>query len=108
MKQIRKFLESKFTESAILGASGMIAITLGGVFVYIIGMVFNLQYLSTPFVDELFMLIEFPLFFIFAALIKVLVGGKIIEFSVKYISKMLGIKRIIIAPDKPIKIVKKR
>jgi ERCC4-related helicase len=52
------------------------------------------------------MFIQFPLFFIIAALIKILIGGKLIELSVKYISRMLGIKAIIIAPDKPLIIVK--
>jgi hypothetical protein len=93
-------------ESAILGTSGLIAITLGGLFVYIAGLIFNLQYLSTPFTDELLMLIEFPLFFIIAALVKIVIGGKLIELSVKSISRLLGIKKIIIAPDKPIIIVR--
>ena len=53
------------------------------------------------------MLFQFPLFFIIAALIKIVIGGKIIEISVKYISRLLGIKKIIIAPDQPIIIVKK-
>ncbi len=95
-------------ESAILGASGLIAITLGGLLVYIIGIVLSQEYLSTPFTDELVMFIEFPLFFIIAALIKVLVGGKLIELLVKYISRMLGIKKIIIEPDKPLIIVRKK
>lgn len=98
---------AKVIESAILGASGLIAISLCGTLVYIAGIVFNLKYLSTPFTDELLMLVEFPFFFIIATLIKILIGGKLIELSVRYISRLLGIKKIIIAPDKPIIIVKK-
>ena len=110
MKRKERFLQSKFLKSTILGAAGLIAITLGGVIVYVAGVILNLDYLSTPFTDELYMLIKFPLFFIIAALIKIVIGGKIIEWLVKYISKLLGIKKIIIAPDKPITflIVKKR
>jgi hypothetical protein len=100
-------LNSAFVKSAILGASGLIAITLGGLFVYIAGIIFSLKYLSTPFIEEGLMLIEFPLFFIIAALIKIVIGGKLIELCVKYISRLLGIKEIIIAPDKPIIIIKK-
>jgi hypothetical protein len=105
-KHFRKYKQSKFMESAILGTSGLIAITLGGLFVYIAGVLLNLPYLSTPFTDELLMLIEFPLFFIVAALVKILIGGKLIELSVKSISKLLGIKKIIIEPDKPLIIVR--
>ena len=103
-----KFVESKFVESTILGTSGLIAITLSGFIVYAVGISFNLKYLTTPFTDELVMFIAFPLFFIFSALIKILIGGKLIELSVKYISRLLGIERIIIAPDKPVIIIKKK
>lgn len=103
-----KFMQSKFMESTILGTSGLIAITLSGLIVYMVGIIFNLKYLTTPFTDELVMLIAFPLFFIISALIKILIGGKLIEISVKYISRLLGIKKIIIAPDKPLIIVKKK
>lgn len=102
----RKLLQSKFTESAILGTAGLIAVTLGGVIVFTAGVILNLEYLSTPFTDELLMLVEFPMFFIIAALIKIVIGGKIIEFCVKYISRLLGIKRIIIDPDKPLIVVR--
>ena len=108
MKLIKKFVDSKFMQSSILGASGLIAITLSGLIVYIAGMIFNQEYLSTPFTDEMFMLIKFPVFFIISALIKILIGGKLIELSVRYISRLLGITEIIIAPDKPITIVVKK
>lgn len=102
-----KFMKSKFMESMILGASGLIAISIAGFIVYATGKTFDLKYLSTPFTDELLMLIEFPLFFIIASIIKIIIGGKLIELSVKYISRLLGIKKIIIDPEKPIIIVKK-
>jgi hypothetical protein len=44
MKRIKKYRDSKFVESAILGASGLIAITLGGLIVYIAGMILNLEF----------------------------------------------------------------
>ena len=100
-----KFMKSKFMESMILGASGLIAITLAGFIVYATGKTFDMEYLSTPFIDEALMMIKFPLFFIFASIIKIIIGGKLIELSVKYISRLLGIKKIIIAPDKPITIL---
>jgi len=100
-------MQSKFVESAILGSAGLIAITLGGFIVYIAGIVFHLDYLSTPFIDELLMFNDYPLFFIIAALIKIVIGGKLIELLVKYISKMLGIKKIIIDPERPLIIVRK-
>lgn len=93
-------------ESAILGASGVIAITLAGFIVFATGKTFDLEFLSTPFTDELLMLVKFPFFFAISALIKVIIGGKLIEMSVKYISRLLGIKKIIIAPDKPLIIIK--
>ena len=108
MKSIKKFVQSKFMESAILGASGLIAITLAGFIVYATGKTFDLEFLSSPFTDELLMLIEFPFFFAISALVKIVIGGKLIELSVKYISRLLGIKKIIIAPDKPLIIVKEK
>ena|SRR3989344_5833813 len=102
-----KFMKSKFMESMILGASGLIAISFAGFIVYATGKTFDLEFLSTPFIDEMHMLIQFPIFFIIATLIKIIIGGKFIEVSVKYISKLLGIKKIIIDPEKPIIMVKK-
>jgi hypothetical protein len=101
-------MKSKFMESAILGASGLIAITLAGFIVFAAGKTFDLDFLSTPFTDELFMLVEFPFFFIIASLVKIIIGGKLIELSVKYISRLLRIKKIIIAPDRPLIIVKEK
>ena len=103
-----KFMKSKFMESMILGASGLIAISLAGFIVYAAGKTFDMEFLSKPFIDEALMMIEFPLFFVIAALVKIIIGGKLIEFSVKYISKLLGIKKIIIAPDKPLIIIKEK
>jgi hypothetical protein len=108
MKRRKKFMNSGFMESAIMGVSGLVAITLCGVILYVTGLVFSLSYLTIPFTAEILMLVEFPLFFVFGTIIKVLIGGKLIELSVRYISKLLGIKRIIIAPDKPIIIIKKK
>jgi hypothetical protein len=101
------FMKSKFMESMILGASGLIAISVAGFIVYATGKTFDLAFLSTPFIDEALMMIKFPLFFVIASLIKIIIGGKLIEFSVKYISRLLGIKKIIIDPEKPLIIVKK-
>ncbi len=106
MKKPKKLRDSGFRESAIIGISGLIAITLCGLILYVAGTVFSLDYLITPFTDEILLLVEFPLFFVFGTIIKVLIGGKLIELSVKYISKLLGIKKIIIAPDEPITVVK--
>jgi len=113
MKHTKKYtkskcMKSKFMESMILGASGLIAITLAGFIVYATGKTFDMEFLSAPFIDEALMLIKFPLFFVIAALVKIIIGGKLIELSVKYISRLLGIKKIIIAPDKPIIIVKEK
>jgi len=102
-----KFMKSKFMESMILGAAGLIAITLAGFIVFATGKTFDLGFLSKPFTDELLMVIEFPLFFIIASLIKIIIGGKLIELSVKHISRLLGIKKIIIDPEKPIIMIKK-
>jgi hypothetical protein len=99
-------MNSGFMESAIMGVSGLIAITLCGVILYVTGIVFSLSYLTIPFTDEIFLFADFPLFFVFGTIIKILIGGKLIELSVRYISKLLGIKKIIIAPDKPITIIR--
>jgi len=100
------FMNSAIMESSIIGVSGLIAISICGMILYGIGLVFTLSYLTIPFTDEMFLLARFPIFFIFATIIKVLIGGKLIELSVRYISKLLGIKKIIIDPDKPLTIIR--
>ena len=106
IKRSRRFMDSKIMESSIIGISGLIAISICGIILFGIGLIFSLSYLTIPFTDELLLLADFPMFFVFATVIKVLIGGKLIELSVRYISRLLGIKRIIIDPDKPLTVIR--
>ena len=47
--------------------------------VFLIGFIFSIHSLRSGFYSEVIMLIQFPLFFILVAVIKILIGGNIIE-----------------------------
>jgi len=85
--------DSNYMEAAILGASGLIAFTIIGLIVYAIGLVFGVQQITKPFVDEIVIIMEFPLFFVAVAGVKIMIGGKIIERTVKAVTKIFGIKK---------------
>jgi hypothetical protein len=87
-----KWDTKEFIQAAILGVSGLIAFTVIAVLVYIIGIGFNIRSLRGGFNAEVLLIWDFPLFFILVAIIKILVGGEIIEATTLFLSKIFGLK----------------
>jgi hypothetical protein len=90
-----KFNKKEFLESTVLGASGLIAFTIIAVIVYFIGLSVNIRSLRTGFVSEVVLIRDFPLFFILVALIKILIGGELIDWTTHFFSRILGIKILV-------------
>jgi len=87
-------------ESTILGISGLIAFTVIAILVYLIGLGLNFHSLRAGFVSEVILIEEFPVFFILVALIKILIGGELIDWTTRFLSRMFGIK-ILVDKRKP-------
>jgi hypothetical protein len=87
-----KLNKKEFIEATVLGLSGLIAFTIIAVIVYFIGLSFNFHSLRSGFVAEVVLIRDFPLFFILVALIKILIGGELIDWTTRFFSKILGIK----------------
>jgi len=83
--------QSKLIESAVLGVAGLLAFTIVAVIVYAFGLVFNFRSLSLGFKSEVLLIRDFPLFFILVALIKILIGGDLIDRITRLLSKAFNI-----------------
>ena len=88
MGYLRK-LKKNLLESAILGTAGLLAFGIIGIIIYVIGVIFNVPSLQKPFFEEIELVFSFPLFFILGVLIKIIIGGELIEFFATLLSKML-------------------
>jgi len=82
----------EFIESTVLGISGLIAFTIIAIIVYFIGLALSFHSLRSGFVAEVVLIRDFPLFFILVALIKILIGGELIDHTTRFFSKILGVK----------------
>jgi xanthosine utilization system XapX-like protein len=82
-------------ESIVLGISGLIAFTIIGFIVYLIGFSLGFHSLRSGFVSEMNLIVQFPLFFVIVGLIKILIGGEIIDWVTRFISKILGIEILV-------------
>lgn len=87
--------KKELLKSTVLGVSGLIAFTIIAVIVYLIGMVLDFRSLSSGFISEVILIVEFPLFFILVAVIKILIGGKLIDWITRFFSKIFRIKILV-------------
>ena len=87
-----KLDKRKMLEDMILGLAGLIAFTIISFFVYLIGLIINLRSLREGFASEIVMLRLFPLFFILVAVIKIFIGGNLIEGITRILSKTFRTK----------------
>jgi len=87
-----KWSKKEFLEASVLGISGLVAFTIIAIIVYFIGLAFNFHSLRGGFVAEVVLIRDFPVFFILVALIKILIGGELIDWSTRFLSKILRVK----------------
>jgi hypothetical protein len=90
-----RFNKREFFESTILGVAGLIAFTIIAIIVYIIGLSVNMGSLRGGFVSEVFLIRDFPLFFALVVLLKILVGGEIIDVVTRSLSKIFKMKILV-------------
>jgi hypothetical protein len=90
-----RFNKKELIESTVLGISGLIAFTVIAIIVYFIGLAINVHTLRSGFVAEVVLIRDFPLFFILVALIKILIGGELIDWTTHFFSRILGIKILV-------------
>lgn len=90
-----KWDAKEFIEAVVLGISGLIAFTVIAIIVYFIGLGLNVRSLRAGFVSEVFLIWDFPLFFVLVVVIKILIGGEIIEAVTRFLSKIFGIKILV-------------
>lgn len=88
----------KFLESTILGVAGLIAFTIIAILIYFIGLGLNVRSLRGGFVSEVYLILDFPLFFVLVALVKILIGGEIIDALTRFLSRIFHVK--ILAGDR--------
>lgn len=82
-------------ELMVLGIAGLIAFTIVAFIVYLIGIAFNFHSLRSGFISEVILIFRFPLFFVLVVIIKILIGGELIDWITRFLSKILGIKILI-------------
>ncbi len=95
-----KLSRKELLESTILGVAGLVAFTVIAVIVYVIGLGFNARSLRGGFVAEVVLIRDFPLFFILVAVIKILIGGELIDWTTRFLSRIFGV-RILVERRKP-------
>lgn len=100
MKRNSRWNTREFLEATILGVSGLIAFTVIAVLVYFIGFGLNVRSLRGGFVSEVYLILDFPLFFILVAIIKILIGGEIINAVTRFLSRIFRVK-ILVERRKP-------
>jgi hypothetical protein len=86
-----KFNKKQFLKDTILGIAGLLAFTIISFLVFLIGIVFRIHSLHSGFYSEVILLLQFPLFFIMVAVIKIFIGGKLIEDITRAFSKVFRI-----------------
>lgn len=100
MKLNNKLKTREFLEATILGIAGLIAFTIIAIIVYFIGLGLNVRSLRGGFVAEVLLIWDFPLFFVLVAIIKILIGGEIIDTVTRLLSRVFGVK-ILVERRKP-------
>lgn len=95
-----KFSRKELLESTILGVAGLIAFTVIAIIVYFIGLSLGVRSLRGGFVAEVVLIRDFPLFFVLVAIIKILIGGELIDWTTRFFSKIFGVK-ILVERRKP-------
>lgn len=87
--------KKEMLESIVLGIAGLIAFTIVAFIVYLIGIIVNLHSLRAGFVSEVILIFQFPLFFILIAVIKILIGGELIDWTTRLLSKIFRMKILV-------------
>ncbi len=87
-----RFDKKRFVESIVLGIAGLIAFTIVALIVYLIGIALNLHSLRLGFVSEVILIKQFILFFALVTLIKIFIGGQLIDLITRIISKILKLR----------------
>ena len=92
--------QRQILKAIILGISGSIAAKIIGFITYLIGIALDINSLRSGFVLEMIQLTNYPLFFIFGGIVNILIGGEIIYLITQFISKILGIKILVVKRSK--------
>ena len=89
---MKKEYSRKLLESTILGVAGLIAFTIIAIIVYFLGVALNIRSLRSGFTSEVYLILDFPLFFIIVSVIKIFVGGELIDFVTRFFSRAFKVK----------------
>ncbi len=90
-----RFDRREMVESAVLGIAALIAFTIIAVLVAAIGLVIGSRSLVMGFRSEVILVRDFSLFFVLVAVIKILIGGRLIDWITRLMSVPLGVRILV-------------